>query len=145
MSLDRFLELSIGEDCAGVVTQFCVNRVLLRRAFGVLKNVRIFNHNVIDETELNLERYPDILKDYLLIDYDLLGKPAIDSILEFHNIFKWESMYIPGLSVSVPRLSVLNHESDWNTIFCMLNMPRPQYSDDMYRKFWKKKLLERRY
>lgn len=134
MSIDHFLKLSIGEDCAGVVTQFCVNSVLLRRAFGVLKNVRIFNHNVINETELNLDGYPD----YLNLDYDLLGKPAIDSILEFHNIFKWESMYSH-------RPWLWENESDWDTIFCMLNMPRPQYNDDMYRKFWKKKISERRY
>ena len=138
MSIDHFLELSIGEDCAGVVIQFCVNSVLLRRAFGVLKNVRIFNHNVIDETELNLDGYPDNLKDYLNLDYDLLGKPAIDSILEFHNIFKWESMYSH-------RPWLWENESDWDTIFCMLNMPRPQYNDDMYRKFWKKQVSERRY
>lgn len=139
MSLDHFLELSIGEDCAAVVTEFCVNHVLMRRAFVVLKTVRIFNHGVIDETELNLDGYPGNLKeDYLNLDYDLLGKPAIDSILEFHNIFMWESMYSH-------RPWVLNHESFWDTIFCMLNMPRPQYNDDMYRKFWKKKISERRY
>jgi hypothetical protein len=114
--MDHFLEQVVGEDCAGVVIQFCVNNVLLRRAFGFLKKTQEINN--MTTNLLRLDDYPEDVNKYLRYNYQFIGKPTINYVIEIHSIFMYENEFNGG-----PHWVHWDHS--WNTVFKSLEMERP--------------------
>ena len=114
--MDHFLDQVVGEDCASVVTQFCVNIVLLRRAFGYLKKTQDINYMTFHV--LNLDNYPEEIDKCLSLNYQFIGKPTIDLIIEIHSAFMYVNEYNGGPGN-------VYWENSWNNVFHMLEMERP--------------------
>jgi hypothetical protein len=125
--MDHFLERVIGEDCAAVVAQFCVNNVLLRRAFGFLKTTQEINNMTTDV--LNLDNSPEEIEKCLRYNYQFIGKPVVDWIIEIHSFFMYENEFNGGAHW-------VHWDREWNTVFRMLEMERPSVAPTTHLARW---------